>query len=349
MSFRSANCAQRAFSRRRKAFGALDLGTNNCRLMIAVPKRDRFSVVATFSRIVRLGDGLANTGRLSDEAMDRAIDALKRCAELAARWDLVGLRCVTTEACRRAENGAAFVERVRVETGLQLEVVDAQEEARLAVLGTSELIAPDASSAAVFDIGGGSTELSVVDVLKGPDAERDVRLRSSISMPFGVVNLTDRFDGGFSGDQFDEVRHHVAGLVAGEVEPKRFAAQGGHLIGTSGTATSLAAMAKNLRRYRRRDVDGMWLTAAQIDGLIGRLFELGLAGRRAQPCIGDGRADLIMPGCAILRGILDATHAKAVRVADRGLREGIISELMAVHAARRDPSAVPTPSTQLAE
>lgn len=349
MTFRSANIAQRALAKRRKAFGALDLGTNNCRLMIAVPNGERFSVVATFSRIVRLGDGLAKTGRLSEDAMDRTLGALRRCAEVAARWDLAGLRCVTTEACRRAQNGSEFVERVRAETGLRLEVIDPAEEARLAVLGTSELIAPEAQSAAIFDIGGGSTELSVVDLRPGEKDQRKVHLRSSISMPFGVVSLMDRFEGSFAGDQFDEVRHHVAGLVAGEVDPKTFAAVGGHLIGTSGTATSLAAMAKNLRRYRRRDVDGMWLTAAQIDGLIGRLFELGLAGRRAQPCIGDGRADLIMPGCAILRGILDATHAKAVRVADRGLREGIISELMAQQGARRADRVAPSSSTQLAE
>ena len=333
MTWSTANCAERAFSRRRKAFGALDLGTNNCRLMIAVPRRQGFAVVDSFSRIVRLGEGLARTGRIAPEAEERAMAALRRCAEMAARWDLAGLRCVTTDACRTASNGPAFVERVRVETGLRLEIIGAEEEARLAVRGCAGLIAEDASRASIIDIGGGSTEVSFASVMPAARGEREVRLSHFVSLPFGVVRLSDGIEpGSFSGEHYADIRRRVAEAISAEVDAEGFRAAGGHLIGTSGTATSLAAFFKGLKRYRRREIDGSWLGRDDIDSLIGRLFALGLEGRSAEPCIGSGRADLIMPGCAILEGVLDGTGCDRLRVADRGLREGLITELLAAHA-----------------
>lgn len=330
MTWSTANCAERALSRRGRALAAIDLGTNNCRLMVAVPRRDGFAVVDTFSRIVRLGEGLAGTGRLSEEAQERTIGALKECAEIIARWEVGALRCVTTEACRSAANGEAFVERVRRETGLRLEVIDADQEARLALSGCAGLIDRNARDVALFDIGGGSTEICFLAVRATRSGRVAHRLTRTLSLPFGVVRLSDGLaPGGFAGEHYRGIRRRVAEAV-GAAMPETFLRHRGrtHLIGTSGTATSLAALHKGLKRYRRREVDGSWLHRDEIEDLSRRLESLGLEGRRAVPCIGDGRADLIMPGCAILEGIVDATRTERVRVADRGLREGLITQLL---------------------
>lgn len=330
MSRGAASDAGTAQPRRRKAYAALDLGTNNCRLMVAVRRREGFSVVDTFSRIVRLGEGLATTGRISDEAQERAIDALKRCAEIIARWEVDGLRCVTTEACRSATNGPAFVERVREETGLRLEVIGAEQEARLALGGCASLIDHQAEEVVVFDIGGGSTEVCLVRVERGGGESSRIKLQQVLSLPFGVVRLSDGLKpGGFAGDHYDGIRRRVAETVGDGLDLNGIRAEKNHLIGTSGTATSLAAMHKGLVRYRRSEIDGSWLRRTDVTKIAARLQELGHEGRRSQPCIGEGRADLIMPGCAILEGILDATGYPRVRVADRGLREGLITQLLA--------------------
>ncbi|MEO1656830.1 MAG: Ppx/GppA phosphatase family protein [Pseudomonadota bacterium] len=345
MSWSKANCAERALSRRRKTFAALDLGTNNCRLLVAAPHRQGFRVVDSFSRIVRLGEGLSSTGRLSDEAIDRSLSALKRCAEVAARWDVAGIRCVTTEACRAAINGEDFINRVRAETGLRFDVIDAEEEAALAVKGCAGLISRRARQVVVFDIGGGSTELSWVTVERPSKGPMKLVINGSISLPFGVVRLSDGLDpGGFAGDHYRGIKKRVADTIAASpfAQAAAIPEEGrDHLIGTSGTATSLAAFHMRMKRYRRRDVDGTWLKDHEISRLAGRLSWLGYEGRRQQPCIGSGRADLIMPGCAILEGIVEATGMQSIRVADRGLREGIITDLMAKAPAptrRREPS-----------
>jgi exopolyphosphatase/guanosine-5'-triphosphate,3'-diphosphate pyrophosphatase len=330
MNWSTANCAERALSKRRSSYAALDLGTNNCRLMVAVPRKRGFTVVDTFSRIVRLGEGLVTSGRLSAAAQDRAIDALKQCAEIVARWDVAGLRCVTTEACRLAANGDDFIQRVKAETGLQLQVIGAEREAALAARGCSGLIDKRADEAVIFDIGGGSTELSVVKVSRDARGHPRTQMLDVLSLPFGVVRLSEgHAEGSFDGDPYERVRRDVAAAI-GERSAFANAAQRreNHLIGTSGTATSLAALHKGLKRYRRREIDGLWMTRADIRRGVGELTRLGYGGRCAMPCIGQGRADLIMPGCAVLEGILDATGFDRLRVADRGLREGLIEELM---------------------
>ncbi|MEM6747647.1 MAG: Ppx/GppA phosphatase family protein [Pseudomonadota bacterium] len=333
MNWSTANCAERALSRRRKTFAALDLGTNNCRLLVAAPHRQGFRVVDSFSRIVRLGEGLSSTGRLSDEAIERAMAALKRCAEVAARWDVAGIRCVTTEACRSAANGEAFIARVRAETGLRFDVIDAEEEAALAVTGCAGLVSRRAQQVVVFDIGGGSTEISWVSVDRAAKGPVKLIINGSMSLPFGVVRLSDGLDpGGFAGDHYRGIKKRVAETIAASPIARAAAdpEEGrDHLIGTSGTATSLAAFHMGMKRYRRRDIDGTWLRDHEISRLAGRLSWLGFDGRSEQPCIGSGRADLIMPGCAILEGIIEATGMNSIRVADRGLREGIITDLMA--------------------
>ena len=267
--------------------------------------------------------------------------ALKDCAEIVARWEAEAVRCVTTEACRIAENGPAFVEQVRQETGLRLEIIGPAEEARLALKGCQNLIDPDAKRAVLFDIGGGSTELCFIEVGRNPNGQLDVTLLETATMPLGVVRLSEGVpEGGFSAIRFEEARQAAAEGVR-RCLPKGFAVLPGgadHLIGTSGTSTSLAAMHKGLRRYRRRDIDGSWLDRNDIGVLAQKLDALGFEGRSQQPAIGEGRADLIMPGCAILQGILDAIPARRVRVADRGLREGLVMELLeAGQGHRRRP------------
>jgi len=313
-------------------YGALDLGTNNCRLLIARPARDGFRVVDSFSRIVRLGEGLSRTGRLDDVAMDRAYDALALCAERVVRRgvDSVRLSAVATQACRQAENGAAFVERVRVGTGLKLRIIDPVEEARLSVEGCLNLFDPRAEAVLVIDVGGGSTELSWLRK-SGPE----MKTVGWMSVPLGVVTLAERHpEPEASGEAWYEamVADMACALSAGtfdDAEFRRLYSSGkGHLVGTSGAITSLAGVHLNLRRYQRDLVDGLWMTRAECDAAAKRLKAMGPKGRAAESCIGPDRADLVLAGAAILDAVQRAWPSERVRVADRGLREGLLLEQM---------------------
>jgi exopolyphosphatase / guanosine-5'-triphosphate,3'-diphosphate pyrophosphatase len=315
-------------------FAALDLGTNNCRLLVAVPTRPgQFRVVDAFSRIVRLGEGLSTSGRLNAAAMDRAVEALKVCAEKLAGRRALHARLIATEACRSAANGAEFLARVKAETGLQLEIIDRETEARLAVSGCGSLIDPDTDSVVLFDIGGGSSEVALIDV-SGP---RSPHLAEHIvawtSLPVGVVSLAERFGGReVTRQSFDAMVAFVADLLVRFEGRTRLGslANGSrfHLIGTSGTVTTLAGVHLNLERYDRRRVDGLWMDGKNVDDMIARLLSWDFAARVANPCIGADRADLVLGGCAILEAIRAVWPSERLRVADRGLREGILSELM---------------------
>ena len=316
-------------------YAALDLGTNNCRLLVAVPGRPgQFRVVDAFSRIVRLGEGLSATGRLSDAAMDRAVEALKVCADKLRQRTVRRARLIATEACRSAANGAEFLARVKAETGLSLEIIDRRTEARLAVSGCGSLVERDTDGVVLFDIGGGSSEIALVDVSR----QRTPRLANHIvswtSLPVGVVSLAERFGGRdvtpmvFQAmveevtdmlGRFDG-RHRLAHVTSGE----RF-----HLLGTSGTVTTLAGVHLGLERYDRRRVDGLWMDRPNVDSMIEKLLGWDFNARVANPCIGADRADLVLAGCAILEAIRGIWPSERLRVADRGLREGILSELMA--------------------
>ncbi|MDW6023154.1 Ppx/GppA phosphatase family protein [Mesorhizobium sp. BAC0120] len=315
-------------------FAALDLGTNNCRLLVAIPTRPgQFRVIDAFSRIVRLGEGLSTSGRLGRAAMDRAIDALKVCADKLASRHVRHSRLIATEACRSAENGPEFLSRVKDETGLELEVIDRETEARLAVSGCGSLVERGTDGVVLFDIGGGSSEVALIDV-SGP---RSPRLAEHIvawtSLPVGVVSLAERFGGRDVTPQsframVDHVaslllqfekRHHLSHLASGT----RF-----HLLGTSGTVTTLAGVHLGLDRYDRRRVDGLWMSRSNVDAMVERLLSWDFPARVANPCIGADRADLVLGGCAILEAIRAVWPTERLRVADRGLREGILSELM---------------------
>jgi exopolyphosphatase/guanosine-5'-triphosphate,3'-diphosphate pyrophosphatase len=321
-------------------YAALDLGTNNCRLLIATPSGGGFRVVEAFSRIVRLGEGLTQSGRLSEAAMDRAMAALKVSAEKVRRRRVVRLRAIATQACRMAENGATFIARVAEETGLRLQIITPQEEARLSVAGCLNLIDRTTDAALVVDVGGGSTELSWVE-LKGAPPTGMPPIRAWLSVPIGVVTLAERFPEGVTAtegwfrEMVDTVKAEIAAFRRADSLREVFDEDRAHLIGTSGAITSLAGLHLNLPRYDRSRVDGIWMTRAECDTAAGRLLALNARERADQPCIGPDRADLVLAGAAILQAVQELWPCNRVRVADRGLREGILLSLMAERGARR--------------
>lgn len=304
---------------------ALDLGTNNCRLLVARPHGDGFEVIDSFSRIVRLGEGLAARGWLSERAMARTIAALRVCARIMARHGVKQARCVATEACRRATNGPEFLARVRRATGIELEVLDQEQEALLALLGCLPLIERGAGPALLVDIGGGSTEILWLDdggpLVDGP---------ASASLPLGVVALSEAFTSEPDEPTFENMVGQVCAAIGDEVRgiPLGWQREPLQLVGTSGTITTLAAMHLELRRYDRRRIDGLVLDRAAIGRVSDQLRRMTNAARAAHPCIGPGRADLVVAGCAILEAVLRTWPASVLRVADRGLREGILQGLM---------------------
>jgi exopolyphosphatase/guanosine-5'-triphosphate,3'-diphosphate pyrophosphatase len=316
----------------RHTYAAIDLGTNNCRLLVARPTDGGFTVVDAFSRIVRLGEGLAQSGRLSEEAMDRAIDALAVCADKLKRRRVSLARSVATEACRRAANGRHFIERVRRETGVALEIIAPQEEARLAVLGCHKLLEPGDGPALIFDIGGGSTELVLVEPGIGED---DVpRIRAWWSAPWGVVSLTESegreaIEGPDRLSAYRRMRERTRHAFTrfAELLPKN--PENIRLLGTSGTVTTLASVHLALPSYDRRAVDGLHVPIGAMRNISKAISEMDFTGRSALPCIGAERADLVVAGCAILEAILDIWPAEQLGVADRGIREGILRSLMA--------------------
>jgi len=333
-------------------YAALDLGTNNCRLLIAAPQvagdtEKGFSptsirVYDSFSRIVRLGEGVSDNGRLSEQAMERTLAALKACQKKIGKYRLADARYVATEACRRAANGREFLERVQGETGIGIDIITSEEEARLAFLGCSSLLTEHSKRAIVFDIGGGSTELMWIDVAESQNpAHSGNPLRIGghlitdwLSIPCGVMNLADRFGGaGFADTAFDDMVQFLIGKFTpfdranhiSETINENAAVQ---LLSTSGTVTTLAAVHLDLPRYDRSRIDGISVHISDIRATIRRLLAMRPYERFNHPCIGPDRADFIISGCAIFEAISSLWPAGKITIADRGVREGIILSLM---------------------
>lgn len=345
--------ASRGHSKQKSAiYGALDLGTNNCRLLLARPQRRGFRVVDSFSRIIRLGEGLGANSRLSDEAMDRTIDALKICSEKMAYRGVHRSRLIATEACRRADNGAEFIHRVHAETGLKLEIIEQKTEAKLAVAGCAALLDERSKYALVFDIGGGSSELVLVEICPGEDGDHEHKTQKSpfhpnyrivdwTSLPIGVVTLSEKFGGtNVTHKLMDEMVEYVDNLlkpfeekhqIANKINKEKI-----HLLGTSGTVTTVAGIHLQLKQYDRRRIDGYWLESSLSLGVTDMLIDMKFEGRANHPCIGAERADLVLAGCAIFNAIYKRWPAERTRVADRGLREGILTNLMSSDIAASD-------------
>ncbi|MEQ8700893.1 MAG: Ppx/GppA phosphatase family protein [Bauldia litoralis] len=312
-----------------EAYAAVDLGTNNCRLLIAEPTPKGFRVVDAFSRIVRLGEGVASTGRLSEGAIERTIDALNICAAKIRRHRTLRARHVATEACRKAENCLDFVGRVEAATGLKLEIINVAEEARLAIAGCAPLLDREVPNALVIDIGGGSSEVIWRRGARGQDSDVGV-----LSLPLGVVSFTERFGGDrFSRELYEEMveavhcqlgafedEHGIAELArAGTVQ----------MVGTSGTVTTLASVHMGLKRYVRSRVDGCTIRFSDVARISRELAAMDFEARSRIGCIGPDRADLVVSGAAILEAMCRKWPVGRMRVADRGLREGILLGLMA--------------------
>jgi exopolyphosphatase/guanosine-5'-triphosphate,3'-diphosphate pyrophosphatase len=312
-------------------YAALDLGTNNCRLLIARPTGDGFRVIDAFSRIIRLGEGILATGRISDPAISRAVDALSICRDKMHNRGVTRARLIATEACRAAENGVEFRTRIAEEVGLELEIIDRETEALLAATGCTPLVDPLAEGVVLFDIGGGSSEIvqlgRCAPTRRGPPLPQ---IRAWASLPVGVVTLAERYGG-------HAVTPEIYRAMIEEVQVyvDRFVAEHGsdhidriHMLGTSGTVTTIAGVHLELKRYERRRVDGCWMQDTEVSQVVDRLLTMSYEARVANPCIGAERADLVLAGCAILDAIRRVFPCRRLRVADRGLREGMLVQMM---------------------
>ena len=313
-------------------YAALDLGTNNCRLLIARPTADGFRVVDAFSRIIRLGEGVAASRQISEAAIKRAVDALLVCRDKMRARGVTSARArlIATEACRAAENGEVFRQRVAEQAGLELEIVNSATEAQLAAAGCTELFDPGATGVILFDIGGGSSELVRLgppnEVPRGPPLPD---IAGWASLPVGVVTLAERYGGTVvSQEIYDAMVQEVAGLVQAFARAHRGDLAGYHMLGTSGTVTTIAGVFLKLKRYDRRRVDGCWLSHEDVSRVVAQLMAMNFDERAANPCIGAERADLVLAGCAILDAIRQFFPCGRLRVADRGLREGMLVEMM---------------------
>jgi len=315
--------------RKQKLYGALDLGTNNCRLLIARPAGQGFRVTGSFSRVVRLGEGLASSGYLSDKAMERAIDALSVCSEKLKENNVCATRNIATEACRQASNGEEFLSRIRERTGLEFETISCHEEARLALAGCQSLLDEKAPYALVFDIGGGSTELIWS---KLSDSEK-YEIIDVLSLPFGVVNLSEHYgtnivDKDCYEAMVEDIAEKLPPFCDKNTIGQRVTEGLVQMLGTSGTVTTLGAVHLKLPFYSRSQIDGLEMGFEDITSASKQLTDLDYEDRAALPCIGRERAELVIPGCAILDAICRSWPVGKLRVADRGLREGMLLELM---------------------
>ena len=325
-------------------YAALDLGTNSCRMLIARPLGSQFHVIDSFSKAVQLGIGLESSGRLSRASMGRTVQALRICQKKLETHGVSRMRLVATEACRRAANSRDFLRAVRRETGLSLEIIPPEEEARLAVVSCAPLVESRTEQLLVVDIGGGSTELVWIDLTAVPPGQRAralMRFQSGfrpsgegphgrvvdwISVPLGVATLREQF----SDVENDAARFALMSwyfeeqLASFSPYNNLSAREGFQIIGTSGTITTVAASFLGLRRYDRTKVDGLLMTSAQIDSVIRDYLNLGPEGRRTDPRIGRDRHTLIMSGAAILQTLMRIWPTDRLSVADRGLREGLL-------------------------
>jgi exopolyphosphatase/guanosine-5'-triphosphate,3'-diphosphate pyrophosphatase len=327
-----------AYGRWGHTFAAIDLGTNNCRLLIARPHQTGFRVLDAYSRTVRLGEGLSATGALGAVAMQRTMDALKICAGKIERRGVTRVRAVATEACRTAANGREFVATAKTETGLDFEIITPKEEAHLAVESCASLLDRACDNVLVFDIGGGSTELVWLDLTKPRKVGAPPHIKAWTSIPIGVVTLTERFGvARASGASLRDIYHAMvaetvkaaSGFAPPEETRRALSTGRSHMVGNSGTVTTIAGVLLGLPRYDRAQVDGAWVSLPRAAEVAREISVKPVEERIAHPCIGADRADLLLPGAAILEAIHTVWPCERLRVADRGLREGVLLALMA--------------------
>ncbi len=337
MAHTNSHAQQPSKSKELSAYAAIDLGTNNCRMLVAQPNHNGFRIIDSFSRIVRLGEGVSASGRLNENAIERTISALGVCKSKMRRAGVNKARCVTTEACRRADNSGEFLKRVHAELGIELEAISAKEEAELTLIGCAPLLAEVRPHALVFDIGGGSTEAVWIDM----NASNGPTAIDMVSLPHGVVTLSEDYPGGTGTDgAFEEIVARIdEGLAAFDERNKisETISKGMvQMLGTSGTVTTLGALHLELPRYDRSKIDGLVLSFEDINKTISMIDNMSVENRMKHPCIGAKRGDLMMSGCAILEAVTRRWSAGKLVVADRGIREGILISLMSEDSARNN-------------
>lgn len=335
MAHTNSHAQQPPKSNESMAYAAIDLGTNNCRMLVAQPSHNGFKVIDSFSRIVRLGEGVSANGRLNENAIERTISALGVCKSKMRRAGVKKARCVTTEACRRADNSGDFLNRVHAELGIELEAISAKEEAELTLMGCAPLLAEVRPHALVFDIGGGSTEAVWIDM----NASNGPKAIDMVSLPHGVVTLSEDYPDGTGTDgAFEEIVSRIdEGLAAFDERNEISSAINKgmvQMLGTSGTVTTLGALHLELPRYDRSKIDGLVLSFEDINKTISMIDNMSVENRMKHPCIGAKRGDLMMSGCAILEAVTRRWSAGKLIVADRGIREGILISLMSKDSAR---------------
>ena len=346
-----------------KLFAALDLGTNSCRMLVVRPRNNNFEVLDSYSKSVDLGNELEGTGYLSKSSMNKAMKALKVCKNKLDLYPLENSKFVATEACRRAKNGRSFLKRVQYELGLKLHIITPEEEAKYAVIGCAPLMQSGFDNVLVVDIGGGSTELvwlkfnskntdnrldqllniNLLKTVSGIGAANvtSVSLKESagvdvvdwLSIPLGVSTLSQKFadieeDGVKFALMSCDFEDHLSAFLPFNADFYLSKDINVQLIGTSGTITTLGAVHLGLQKYDRDKVDGLQLTSNEIDTVIRRLLEMGPEGRKNNPAIGTSRCDLIIPGVAIIQTLLRNWPGKCMKIADRGLRDGILQTLI---------------------
>ncbi|MBS40688.1 MAG: exopolyphosphatase [Rhodospirillales bacterium] len=329
----------RSKNRTENLIAALDLGSNNCRLLIARPKKNGFKIVDGFSKIVRLGESVSSSRELSSSAMERTMKALSVCAELIVKYDVKYGRYVATEACRASINGEKFLSRVEKEIGITLEIIPSHEEAELTLIGCRTLLDNSCAYALVFDVGGGSTEISWVRLGSNVNPE----IIDTISLPYGVVNLTETYGTPEISSKQYEI---LVGLIKNSIEPfekkhsikTKIKAGKVSMLGTAGTVTTIAAVQMGLKFYDRALIDGSWLDLSSIRNICENLVNSNFVKRASYPCIGKNRAELVVAGCGILKAICETWQASRLRVADRGVREGILTKLSELAIALEDTS-----------
>ena len=298
-------------------YAAIDLGTNTCLLLVAEWDGQELHPLVREMRVVRLGENLDRTGRISSTALDRATAALTEYRDIITSSGCQEMRCVATSAFRDAPNKDELTERIRNITGLEIEEISGEEEARLVHRAVQEAFPEETGERASVDVGGGSTEIIF---------DKQGHLHEVHSLPLGSVRLTERH---FSHDppaavEVAALRDNISTVLEDSGLPTKVAS----LIGVGGTATTLAAIHLELEDYDPVKVHGRILKQRDLETILERCLALPYEQRVRLPGLHPGRADVIMAGTIILLAIMGHLQDKMIRISDRGIRWGIIAEMI---------------------
>ncbi len=304
----------------------IDIGTNTLRLLIVeFSAEGKYRTVDSDRHITRLGEGLSSSGRLKNEAMGRALSVLKGYAGKCSGNRVDSIYAVATSAVREATNGSDFVRTVKDETGLDVNVISGEEEARLTMLGVSSALEISEHDALLMDIGGGSTEFILVS--KG-----EIEFRKSTEM--GVVRFTEQYIKSDPPEmkEMDLVEKAIEGSLLNEgcfvsLRNSGRIPTGVEFIGTAGTVTTLAAMDQRMRIYDSEKINGYRIKRNGIKDILSMLTEMTNKERMDLPGIEEGREDIIVAGALAAYKVMEWFGFDEMTVSDAGLREGLVADL----------------------